>query len=100
MNEGFASTKWGSWYPFARESLWTRSPPIVPAIEAKSSSVETMRIFASIWPAETGRTRAVNSSATSLFIGEIGRASCRERGDISGRLVAVEKKTGGRGGAA
>src|SRR5437899_5322870 len=76
MNDGLASTKCGSWYPFARAKVSMRSPPTASASEAKSCSVVTTFSLANAGvPGDTSRTRVRATRAS--FVGFIENTSER-----------------------
>src|SRR2546425_4987063 len=70
MNDGLASTKWGSWYPFTRARVSTRSPPTRSASEARSCRVVTTLSLAKAGDSGSPR-RARARPATASFVGFI-----------------------------
>src|SRR5438445_1761953 len=74
MNDGLASTKWGSWYPFTSAKVSIRSPPTASASEVRSCRVVmTFSLAKACVPGEPRIARA--SAAWASLVGFIGNTS-------------------------
>src|SRR2546425_7677588 len=91
MNDGLASTKCGSWYPFTRAKVSTRSPPTASASEARSCRVVTTLSLAKAGVSGSPR-KARARPATASFVDFIGSSSERVGAMGADRELNLKKK--------